>query len=105
MVEPTESESRTEIDRFCDAMIAIRREIDDVTSGRADARDNVLKNAPHTAASVTASLWAHSYTREQAAYPLAFVRRNKFWPSVGRIDNAYGDRSLFCSCPPVASDR
>jgi glycine dehydrogenase len=101
MVEPTESEDKAELDRFCDAMIQIRREIEDVVTGAADPRDNVLKNAPHTAATVTATEWTHPYSREQAAFPLPFVRANKFWPSVGRIDNPYGDRNLFCSCPPV----
>jgi glycine dehydrogenase len=101
MVEPTESEDRGELDRFCEAMIQIRREIEDVVAGKADRKDNVLKNAPHTAAAVTASEWPHSYSREQAAYPLPFVRANKVWPSVGRIDNPYGDRNLFCMCPPV----
>jgi glycine dehydrogenase len=101
MVEPTESEDKGELDRFCDAMIQIRAEIDDVIAGRADARDNVLKNAPHTAAAVAASDWPHPYSREQAAFPLPWVRVKKFWPSVGRIDNPYGDRNLFCSCPPV----
>ncbi len=101
MVEPTESEDKAELDRFCDAMIQIRREIEDVVGGKADRQDNVLKNSPHTAAAVSASEWTHPYTREQAAYPLPFVRANKFWPSVGRIDNPYGDRNLFCSCPPV----
>ena len=101
MVEPTESEDKGELDRFCDAMIQIRREIEEVVTGKADRRDNVLKNAPHTAAAVTASQWSHPYSREQAAYPLPFVRANKVWPSVGRIDNPYGDRNLFCMCPPV----
>jgi glycine dehydrogenase len=101
MVEPTESEDKAEIDRFCDAMIQIRSEIEDVIAGRADARDNVLKNAPHTAAAVSASEWAHPYSREQAAFPLPWVRAKKFWPSIGRIDNPYGDRNLFCSCPPI----
>jgi glycine dehydrogenase len=101
MVEPTESEDKGEIDRFCDAMIQIRSEIEDVTSGRADARDNVLKNAPHTAAAAAASDWPHPYSREQAAFPLPWVRAKKFWPSIGRIDNPYGDRNLFCSCPPI----
>ena len=101
MVEPTESEDKGELDRFCDAMIQIRREIEDVVTGRADARDNVLKNAPHTAAAATAVEWTHPYSREQAVFPLPFVRANKFWPSVARIDNPYGDRNLFCSCPPV----
>jgi glycine dehydrogenase len=101
MVEPTESEDQAELDRFCDAMIAIRREIEAVVSGKADRADNVLKNAPHTAEAIAAADWSHSYSREEAAFPLPFVRANKFWPSVGRIDNPYGDRNLFCSCPPV----
>ena len=101
MVEPTESEDKGELDRFCDAMIQIRAEIEDVMTGRADARDNVLKNAPHTAAAIASSDWPHRYAREQAAFPLPWVREKKFWPSVGRIDNPYGDRNLFCSCPPV----
>src|SRR5204863_5197722 len=101
MIEPTESEPKGELDRFCDAMIAIRAEIQAVIDGRADPKDNVLKNAPHTAAAVSADDWRHAYSREQAAYPLPFVRAAKFWPSVGRIDNAYGDRNLMCSCPPV----
>jgi glycine dehydrogenase len=101
MVEPTESEPKSELDRFCDALIAIRREIDDVVSGKADAKDNVLKNAPHTAAAVTADHWTHPYSRELAAFPLPWVRANKFWPAVGRIDNPYGDRNLVCVCPPM----
>jgi glycine dehydrogenase len=101
MVEPTESEDMGELDRFCDAMIEIRKEIEDVAAGRADRADNVLKNAPHTAEAIAASEWTHPYSREQAAFPLPFVRAGKFWPSVGRIDNPYGDRNLFCSCPPV----
>ena len=101
MVEPTESESKNELDRFCDALIAIRQEIQDVLDGKADARDNVLKNAPHTAAALAAHDWAHAYSREQAAFPLPFVRAHKHWPSVGRIDNPYGDRNLICSCPPI----
>jgi glycine dehydrogenase len=101
MVEPTESEDQAELDRFCDAMIQIRTEIAAVVDGRADRQDNVLKNAPHTASAVAATDWTHPYTREEAAFPLPFVRANKVWPSVGRIDNPYGDRNLFCSCPPV----
>ncbi len=101
MIEPTESESRVELDRFCDALIAIRNEIEAVLDGRADAKDNVLKNAPHTAEEVTADDWAHPYSREQAAYPLPYLRAHKVWPPVGRIDNPYGDRNLMCSCPPV----
>jgi glycine dehydrogenase len=101
MVEPTESEDKAEIDRFCESMIAIRREIEEVITGKVDSQDNVLKNAPHTAAVVIATEWRHPYTREQAAFPLPFVRERKYWPPVGRIDNTYGDRNLFCSCPPV----
>jgi glycine dehydrogenase len=101
MVEPTESEDKGELDRFCDAMIAIRQEIEAIASGQADRRDNLLKNAPHTAGAVAAADWSHPYSREQAVFPLPFVRAHKFWPSVGRIDNPYGDRNLFCSCPPV----
>jgi len=101
MVEPTESESKAELDRFCDAMIAIRGEIQAVIDGTADPVDNVLKHAPHTAAAVSADRWTHPYGREQAAYPLPFVRRHKFWPSVGRIDDPYGDRNLVCACPPT----
>jgi len=103
MVEPTESESKEELDRFCEALIAIRREIQDVIDGRADAKDNVLKNAPHTAEEVTADAWPHAYSREQAAFPMPFVRANKFWPAVARIDNPYGDRNLVCACPPLDS--
>ena len=101
MVEPTESEDKGELDRFCDAMLQIRREIEDVVSGRADARDNVLKNSPHTVESVSDNEWSHPYSREDAAFPLPFVRARKVWPSVGRIDNPYGDRNLFCACPPI----
>jgi len=101
MVEPTESEDKAELDRFCDAMIQIRREIEAVVTGQADRADNLLKNAPHTAEAIAAADWPHPYSREEAAFPLPFVRANKFWPSVGRIDNPYGDRNLFCSCPPV----
>ncbi len=101
MIEPTESEDKAELDRFCDALLSIRREIDDVVSGRADAVNNVLKNAPHTAAQVSADTWSHPYSRESAAYPLPWVKANKFWPSVGRVDNPYGDRNLMCICPPM----
>jgi glycine dehydrogenase len=101
MIEPTESEPKEELDRFCDALIAIRREIEDVVTGAADPKDNVLKNAPHTAAVVTADAWAHPYSREKAVYPLPWVKANKIWPAVGRIDNPYGDRNLMCVCPPI----
>jgi glycine dehydrogenase len=101
MIEPTESEPKAELDRFCDAMIAIRAEIADVVTGKADPKDNVLKNAPHTAAAVTDDEWSHPYSRRQAAYPLPWVQAGKIWPAVGRIDNPYGDRNLFCVCPPI----
>jgi glycine dehydrogenase len=101
MIEPTESEAKDELDRFCDALIAIRAEIQAVVDGSADPKDNVLKNAPHTADAVTSDAWSHPYSREQAAYPLPWVRANKVWPSVSRIDNPYGDRNLICSCPPI----
>jgi glycine dehydrogenase len=98
MIEPTESESLSEIDRFCDAMISIHGEIMQVANGTWDKKDNPLKNAPHTAAVVIANDWAHGYSREIAAFPSAWMREAKFWPSVGRVDNAYGDRNLVCSC-------
>ena len=101
MVEPTESESKDELDRFCDAMISIHAEMTAVESGAVDAKNNLLKNAPHTAQSVVADQWEHPYSRETAAYPASWTRKNKFWPAVGRIDNVYGDRNLICSCPPV----
>jgi glycine dehydrogenase len=101
MIEPTESESKAELDRFCEAMIAIHGEIAAVESGATDPADNPLKNAPHTARSVTASEWTHPYSREQAAYPAPWLREFKFWPGVGRIDNVFGDRHLVCTCPGV----
>jgi glycine dehydrogenase len=101
MVEPTESENKFELDRFVDAMLKIRDEIRDVVEGRVDREDNVLKGAPHTAACVTRTEWNHGYSREQAAYPTAFVRSHKYWPTVRRIDNVYGDRNLVCSCVPI----
>ena len=103
MVEPTESESKPELDRFCDAMIAIRREIADVEAGRMDKTNNPLKNAPHTVDVVTAHVWDHPYSREVAAFPAPWVRDWKFWPHVGRVDNLYGDRNLICTCPEVSS--
>jgi len=101
MVEPTESEDLAELDRFCEAMIQIRQEIEDVVSGRADRQDNLLTQAPHTAAAVVSSDWVHPYSREAAAFPLPFVRAHKFWPAVGRVDNPFGDRNLVCTCPDV----
>jgi glycine dehydrogenase len=103
MIEPTESESKGELDRFCDAMISIRNEIREIENGNADRKDNVLKNAPHTLSEITRDNWSHSYTRKQAAFPLTYLSQNKFWPSVGRVDNAYGDRNLVCACPPIES--
>jgi glycine dehydrogenase len=101
MIEPTESESKAELDRFCEAMIAIRGEIRDIEDGSADPADNALRNAPHTAAVLLAESWAHPYPRAKAAYPLQRLRGQKYWPPVGRIDNAYGDRNLVCNCPPL----
>ncbi|HTF03745.1 MAG TPA: aminomethyl-transferring glycine dehydrogenase [Bacteroidia bacterium] len=101
MVEPTESEPKIELDRFCEAMISIRKEIAEIADGKSDVSDNVLKNAPHTADSVIADAWSHAYSREKAVYPLNWVKEAKFWPSVGRVDNAHGDRNLICSCLPI----
>ncbi len=101
MVEPTESESKEELDRFCEAMISIRKEIEEVENGTADREDNVIKNAPHTALEATSDEWNHSYSRTKAAYPLEWLKEKKFWPPVARVDNAYGDRNLFTVCPPV----
>jgi len=102
MIEPTESESKAELDRFCDAMIAIRAEIAEVETGAAPREGNVLKNAPHTAAALLADEWPHPYPRARAAYPLPYLRTNKFWPSVGRLNNVLGDRKLYCSCPDIS---
>ncbi|WP_205791222.1 aminomethyl-transferring glycine dehydrogenase [Burkholderia sp. Ac-20353] len=101
MIEPTESESKEELDRFCDAMIAIHNEIEKVGNGELDAKDNPLVNAPHTAADIAGD-WTHSYSREQAVFPLASLRASKYWPPVGRVDNVYGDRNLVCACPPIS---
>ncbi|MDJ0790020.1 MAG: aminomethyl-transferring glycine dehydrogenase [Myxococcota bacterium] len=103
MIEPTESESREELDRLCDALITIRDEIRAVERGEIDAKDNALVNAPHTAEAVSADAWSHPYSRQSAAYPAAWLKQHKYWPPVGRIDNAYGDRNLMCSCPPLES--
>jgi glycine dehydrogenase len=103
MIEPTESESREELDRFCDAMLAIREEIREIEAGTADRNDNVLKRAPHTAAVITADVWDRPYSRQRAAYPAAWTRDHKFWPTVGRVDGAYGDRNLVCSCQPLTN--
>ena len=101
MIEPTESESRAELDRFCDAMISIRKEIYDIETGALDKNDNMLKNAPHTAEEMADDEWTHSYSRIRAAYPVKSLKNNKFWPPVGRVDNTYGDRNLICSCPSM----
>ncbi|MDE1192780.1 MAG: aminomethyl-transferring glycine dehydrogenase [Arachidicoccus sp.] len=101
MIEPTESEDKGELDRFCDALINIYHEIKAVENGEVDANDNVLKNAPHTQQVICADEWNHSYSREYAAFPMAYVKENKFWPSVSRINNTYGDRNLVCTCEPV----
>ncbi|MBL9150435.1 MAG: aminomethyl-transferring glycine dehydrogenase [Phycisphaerae bacterium] len=102
MIEPTESESKVELDRFCDALISIRNEIRAIEEGKASKTDNVLKGAPHTAATVSSDTWTHAYSREAAAYPAPWLRDFKFWPHVGRVDNPYGDRNLVCACPPMS---
>jgi glycine dehydrogenase len=101
MIEPTESESREELDRFCDALIGIRDEIREIENGTADRTDNLLKNAPHTAQVVISDDWHRPYSRERAAFPAPWTREHKFWPAVGVIDQAAGDRTLICACPPV----
>ena len=101
MVEPTESEPKHELDRFCDALISIHAEIEAIANGKTDRKNNVLKNAPHTARQIASDKWDHPYSREQAAFPAPWTRDHKFWPAVARIDNVYGDRNLFCSCPPL----
>jgi len=101
MIEPTESESKAELDRFCDALLAIRKEIEAIENGERDKVNNVLKNAPHTAQIIASDNWDRAYSRETAAFPLEYVKANKFWPSVGRVNDSYGDRTLICSCPPI----
>jgi glycine dehydrogenase len=103
MIEPTESEDKAELDRFCDAMIGIRNEIREIEDGKADKKDNVLKRAPHTMANICANLWERPYSREKAAFPEDRIRSNKFWPSIARVNNTYGDRNLVCTCEPVSS--
>ena len=98
MIEPTESESKSEIDRFIDALNLIFDEIKEVEAGSADKDDNVLKNAPHTAETVSANEWNHNYSRSKAAWPLEWIKENKYWTPVGRVDNAWGDRNLICNC-------
>jgi len=104
MIEPTESEAQRELDRFCEAMISIREEIREIENGKADRSNNLLKNAPHTAEALLNDNWNRPYSRDRAAYPVAGLRQYKFWPAVGRVDNVYGDKNLFCSCGPVSSD-
>ena len=104
MIEPTESESKEELDRFCDAMIAIHGELTAIERGELDKANNPLKQAPHTALTVTSDEWIRPYSRTQAAYPAPWLKKHKFWPSVSRVDNVYGDRNIFCSCLPVQED-
>jgi len=101
MIEPTESETKEELDRFCDALIEIRKEVAEVEEGLADKQDNVLKNSPHTVDVISSDEWDYPYSRHKAAFPLPFVRNQKFWPAVSRIDSAYGDRNLVCTCLPI----
>jgi glycine dehydrogenase len=101
MIEPTESESKEELDRFCDALISIHAEIKAIETGRVDKQNNVIKNAPHTAEVVISEKWDRPYPREQAAFPAPWLRDHKYWPPIGRIDNVYGDRNLFCTCVPM----
>jgi glycine dehydrogenase len=103
MIEPTESEDKAELDRFCDALLGIREEIRAIEEGRADKKDNALKHAPHTQHVITADEWKHSYSRHAAAFPLPYIRENKFWPHVARVNNTHGDRNLICTCEPVSS--
>jgi len=103
MIEPTESEDKAELDRFCDALLNIRKEIASIENGKADRAENVLKHAPHTQFVITADEWNRPYSRQQAAYPLDYVKENKFWPSISRVNNTYGDRNLICTCEPVSS--
>jgi len=103
MIEPTESEPKHELDRFCEAMISIYAEIEAIAAGKQDQQNNLLKNAPHTATQIASDKWDHPYSREQAAFPAPWTREHKFWPAVARIDNVYGDRNLFCACPSVES--
>jgi glycine dehydrogenase len=103
MIEPTESENKGELDRFCDALLAIRKEIEEVISGQVDGKNNVLKHAPHTQWVITADEWNRPYSRQTAAFPLEWVKANKFWPSVSRVNNTVGDRQLICTCEPTES--
>jgi glycine dehydrogenase len=102
MIEPTESEDKTELDRFCESLINIYQEIKAIEEGKYDKTDNVLKNSPHTQEVICANEWLHPYSREEAAFPLAFVTKNKFWPSISRVNNTFGDRNLVCTCEPTS---
>ena len=102
MIEPTESESKEEIDRFCEALISIKGEILKIADGKYNKNDNPLKNAPHTAEHMTSDNWPHTYSRREAAYPANHLKTHKYWPPIGRIDNAFGDRNLICTCPPIS---
>ena len=101
MIEPTESESKEELDRFCEAMNSIYEEIDKIKKGEFDPIDNPIKNAPHTIHEISSDKWEHKYTRQEAVFPHPYLLNNKYWPPVSRIDNVYGDRNLFCTCPPI----
>jgi glycine dehydrogenase len=103
MIEPTESEDKAELDRFCDALLSIGEEIKDVEEGRADKKNNLLKNAPHTQLTICRDQWMRPYSREQAAFPLDYLKQNKFWPPVARVNNTIGDRNLICVCEPTSS--
>jgi glycine dehydrogenase len=105
MVEPTESESKAELDRFCEAMLAIHAEIEAIAAGRADPNDNVLKNAPHSVVHACVDAWNHPYTREQACFPAPWLREHKYWPTTGRVNDVWGDKHLVCGCPPVEDYR
>ena len=101
MIEPTESESLTEIDKFCETLIKIKKEIEKIKSGEFDKVDNPIKNAPHTDLELSSDEWKHKYSREEAAYPSKYLKTNKFWPPVARVDNVYGDKNIFCTCPSI----
>ena len=103
MIEPTESENKVELDRFCDALINIYEEIKSIADGKTDKANNLLKNAPHTLSVITADEWKYSYSRQQAAFPLPYLKEIKFWSSVSRVNNTYGDRNLICTCEPTES--
>ena len=103
MIEPTESESKSEIDRFCEALFEIKKEIDEIAVGQADPHNNVLANSPHTQGIICADEWNYPYSREKAAFPLPYLKYGKFWATIGRVNSAFGDRNLVCTCPPIES--